>query len=185
MGHANSQKLSIMQKSGVVHGFPWQALLSSNFCESCMYGKQSRLRFPKVALRAKILLELVYSDLCGPMHGYSLGGARYFITFIDDYSRYSIVYLLQRKCATISHFKEYKALVENQTSHRLQIICTDNGTEFTSHAFKNLCKDNGILHQFRAIYTPQQNGVAERKNRTLVEAAQYMLQAAALPFFFG
>jgi len=122
------------------------------------------------------------------MPGYSLGGALYFVTFIDDYSIYSTVYLLKRKSDMITCFQAYKALVENQTSHKVKIICTDNGTEYTSHALKKICTDSGILHQLIATYTSQQNDVAKRKNRTLVESAQCMLHCfkwLPSPLFFG
>jgi hypothetical protein len=116
LGHANMRKLSTMQQLNVVHGFPKFTLRTIDFCESCHHGKQTRPRFPKVALKAQVLLELVHSDICGPMPGYSIRGACYFITFIDDYSRYSMVYLLQRKSEAIINFKEYHLFVEKQTS---------------------------------------------------------------------
>ena len=136
LGHAHLQKLSMMQQLEMVYGFPKLAFRPIDFCESCQYGKQTRPRFPKVALKAHIILELVYSDICGPMPGYSIGGARYFIMFIDDYSRYSMVYLLKHKSKAIIKLKEYHLFVENQTTHHLQIFCTDNGTEYMSHAFQ-------------------------------------------------
>ena len=102
-----------MQRSKVLHRFPPQALQSSNFCKRCMYGKQSCLWFPKVVLRTQIFLELVHSNLCGPVRGNWFGGIYYFITCIDNYNRYSTVYLLRQKLKTISYYKEYKALVEN------------------------------------------------------------------------
>jgi len=125
-----------MQHSETVYGFPKQTLQPLNFCESCIYGKQSCQKFPKLTLRASDLLELVHSDICGPMLGYSIRGARYFITFIDEYSQYTILYLLKQKSEAITKFKEYHIFVENQTHHRIQLFCTDNGTEFTSYVFQ-------------------------------------------------
>ena len=83
-----------MQQLEMVHGFPKLALWLIDFCENYQHGKQTWPRFPKVASRAHVIFELVHSNICGPMPGYSIEGARYFITFIDDYSCYSMVYLL-------------------------------------------------------------------------------------------
>lgn len=97
------------------------------------------------------------------MPGDSIRGACYFITFVDDYSCFSIVYLLQKKLETIKCFQEFKNLVENQTTNRIQIFHTNNGRKFTSHAFRKFCIENGILHQYTTTYTTQHNGVAQRK----------------------
>ena len=122
------------------------------------------------------LLELIHSDVNGPMRTTSHGGAKYFVTFIDDFSRKTFVYFMKQKSEVLDHFKIFKALVEKQTGFEIQKLRSDNGGEYTSKAFKQFCEQHGIERQFSTPYTPQQNGVAERKNRTLFESARCMLQ---------
>eukprot|EP01018_Ginkgo_biloba_P013593 Gb_33655 [translate_table: standard] len=105
----------------------------------------------------------------------SLGGARYFLTFIDDYSRKVWIYPLREKSQTFAVFKQFKELVERQTGLKLKVLRSDNGGECTSKEFNQYCKDRGIQRQLTVAYTPQQNGVAERMNRTLVEKAKTMM----------
>ncbi|GBP25731.1 Retrovirus-related Pol polyprotein from transposon TNT 1-94 [Eumeta japonica] len=121
-------------------------------CELCQKGKQSRLPFPSEGSRALNPLELIHSDVCGPMEVKSLGGAR-----------------------SILKFKEYKALVENQLNFKIKCLRSDNGREYLSNDFSNYLKKSGIIHQTSNSYTPQQNGLAERMNRTLMERARCML----------
>ncbi|GBP95218.1 Retrovirus-related Pol polyprotein from transposon TNT 1-94 [Eumeta japonica] len=144
-------------------------------CELCQKGKQSRLPFPSEGSRALNPLELIHSDVCGPMEVKSLGGARYFLTFIDDYTRKVYVYFLHNKSEVFLKFKEYKALVENQLNFKIKCLRSDNGREYLSNDFSNYLKKSGIIHQTSNSYTPQQNGLAERMNRTLMERARCML----------
>ena len=126
--------------------------------------------------RATQILELVHSDVNGPMKTRTHGGAKYFDTFIDDFTRKTFVYFLTQKSQVFDKFKEFKAFAENQTGMKLQKLRSDNGGEYTSKAFNSFCKEHGIERQFSTPYTPQQNGVAERKNRTFFESARCMLQ---------
>ena len=145
-------------------------------CEVCVKGKQHRKPFKKTgAKRAKHVLGLVHSDICGPMHVSSVGGARYFLTLIDDFTRHSVVYFLKSKTEVLEKFKEYKSLVENQTGKRIKTLRTDNGTEYVNENFLSFLRRCGIRHETTIPYTPQQNGVAERLNRTLVERARTMI----------
>jgi hypothetical protein len=111
----------------------------------------------------------------------SLTGSHYFLTFIDDFSRYTTIYFLKKKSEVLTHFKQYCNLVIRQHDLPIQVLRSDNGGEYSSGAFEAFCKDEGIQQQFTVPYTPQQNGVSERKNRTLVEAARAMLLTAGLP----
>ena len=106
----------------------------------------------------------------------SLGGASYFVIFIDDRSRYTWVYFIRRKSDIFEYFKEFRTMVEKQTGKCIKILRSDQGGEYKSKAFNTYCKSNGIQQQFTVPHTPQQNGVAERWNRTLVESARSMLQ---------
>ena len=108
-------------------------------------------------------------------------GKNYFITFIDDCSKYCYVYLLHSKDEALNSFKTYKAEVENQLEKKIKVIRSDRGGEYESAAFSDFCAQYGIVHQTTAPYTPQQNGVAERKNRTLREMINSMLNSSRLP----
>lgn len=150
-------------------------------CIPCCEGKQSRFSFSHSGSRADTLLEIIHSDLCGPMETPSAGGAKYFITFIDDYSRTVYVYFLKNKMDMKSVFERFKNEVENELEKRIKILRTDNGKEYCNKVFLKFLADSGIKHQTSTPYTPEQNGLAERMNRTLVERARCMLFDAKLP----
>ncbi|KAM1189908.1 hypothetical protein ACFX2J_025523 [Malus domestica] len=107
---------------------------------------------------------------------------KYFVTFIDDYSRYGYIYFLQNKNEALEKFKEFKAEVENQLGISIKTLNSDRGGEF--EAFDDFCKENGIRHNYTMPYTPQQNGIAERRNRTLMDMMQSMMSYADLPLHF-
>uniref|UniRef100_H3H993 Integrase catalytic domain-containing protein n=1 Tax=Phytophthora ramorum TaxID=164328 RepID=H3H993_PHYRM len=134
--------------------------------------------------RAKHVLEVVHSDVCGPMQTPTFGGKRYFVTFIDDKSHFCVVYLLRNKSEVAAKFAEFVAFAETQTGKRVQTLRSDNGGEYTSGAMAKFCADRGIVQKFTPPYTPQLNGVAERMNRTLVECARCMLEHAGLPKWY-
>ena len=127
---------------------------------------------------------LVHSDVCGKLNEKSLGGAEYFLTFIDDKSRYVWVYFLQHKSQVFEKFCEWKAMVEKATGKKLKAIRTDNGGEFTSNEFEVYLRAEGVRHELIIPKNPQQNGVAEHMNRTLVETVRSMLCHANLPHNF-
>jgi hypothetical protein len=110
----------------------------------------------------------------------SLGKSIYYVSFIDDFSRKTWIYFLRKKSEVLDRFKEFKALVENQTEKRIKVLRTDNGGEFCGNEFEEFCKKCGIARQKTTPYTPQQNGVAERMNRTLMEKARCMLSGARI-----
>ncbi len=125
-------------------------------------------------------LQLVHSDVCGPMDE-SIGGKRYFVSFIDDFSRYCAVYFLENKSKVFEKFKEFEAAVTNECGQSIGTLRTDNGGEFVSKEFEAYLKSKGIMHQLTIAYTPQQNGTAERMNRTIMESARAMLSHSGLP----
>uniref|UniRef100_A0A2N9GFS8 Integrase catalytic domain-containing protein n=1 Tax=Fagus sylvatica TaxID=28930 RepID=A0A2N9GFS8_FAGSY len=128
--------------------------------------------------------DLVYSDVCGPIEVESLGGNRYFVTFIDDASRKVWVYVLKTKDQVFQLFKKFHAMVEREKGKSLKCLRTDNGGEYTSNEFENYCSEYGIRHEKTVPGTPQHNGVAERINRTIVEKVRCMLRMAKLPKSF-
>jgi transposase InsO family protein len=154
------------------------------FCENCTINKLNRLAFPPGGNRAQNKLHIVHSDICGPMKNPTHQGNRYFITFIDDYSRRARVYFIKNKSEALDKFQEFKAQAENETAERIKILRTDGGGEYVNKEFKKFLNQQGIRHQTTAPYTPQQNGVAERFNRTVVEMARTMLHGANLSYDF-
>jgi transposase InsO family protein len=116
----------------------------------------------------------------------SLNGCLYYVIFIDDYSRKCWIYFLKVKSDTFDKFKEYKAFIEKQTGKHIRTLRTDNGGEFESLQFEDFCKEAGIKRQLTVPYNPQQNGVAERKNRTICEAVKAMMfDLGSAKFFMG
>ena len=111
----------------------------------------------------------------------SLGGSRHYVTFIDDYTRYTTVYFLKTKDEVLAKFKEFHNFTINHTGKQIQTLRTDNGGEYCSKAFDTYLKENGITHQLTVPYNPAQNGVAERMNRTVVESARSMLSHSNVP----
>ena len=140
-----------------------------------MFGKATSQKFNSGRQETKQTLDYVHSDLWGPSQVSSHGGARYFITFIDDYSRRVWFYVLKHKSEAFEKFKEWTALMETQTEKRLKRLRTDNGLEFCSSDFENFCKSKGIARHRTVRHTPQQNGLIERMNRTLIEKVRCML----------
>ena len=128
---------------------------------------------PLTHQQSKKKLELVHSDVCGPLQVESIGGSRYFVTFIDDYSRCVSVYFINHKTEVFERFKLFEAMVTKECGEPIMKLRTDNGGEYYVQGAYLTSK--GIEHQLTIPYSPQQNGVAERLNRTLMEAARAML----------
>ena len=154
-------------------------------CSGCVLGKYHRDSFDKRASwHASVPLELVHSDLCGPLPSTSFSGFKYFLTFIDDYSRCTWVYFLKLKSELFNMFLAYKALVEKKSGHQIIKLRSKNGGEYVNKNFTTFCTKQGIQQQQTVPYTPQQNGVAERKNRTLKEMANCMIKSKGLSLQF-
>ena len=175
LGHLNLESIRRMSK-GPVFGIKLKDKpRNASICAECAMGKQNRLPFYNAIRRATKPLELVHTDICGPMPTESIGGKRYFLLFVDDATRYVWCYFLREKSEVLEFLKTWKTLVENELDRKIKTIRSDNGGEYTSNAFENFLIDNGIKHEKTIPYTPQQNGVAERANRTHVERARCML----------
>jgi transposase InsO family protein len=153
-------------------------------CNGCAQGKNIKNPFPKRDSKAKGVLELIHSDVCGQMPSSSISGYVYYVSFIDDYSRKTWVYFLKSKDEVFSKFKEFKALIENLSKRKIKIRRSDNEGEYTSKEFVNFCKVVGIKRELTTPYKPQQNGVAERKNRMIMEAVKTMIHDQDLPMCF-
>ena len=135
-------------------------------CEPCLAGKMHSNPFPTSQSRTSAPLELVHSDLHGPLPTQTPSGHRYWVTFIDDYTRYRCVVFLKKKSDAFNAFKDYKAMVENQLGLKIKALQDDKGGEYMSNAFLRFTDQCGIVRRHTAPARPQQNGVAERANRT-------------------
>ncbi|KAK9073378.1 hypothetical protein SSX86_007702 [Deinandra increscens subsp. villosa] len=154
-------------------------------CVSCLKGKQHKTSFkPKTESSITQPLELLHMDLFGPTRVRSLGKRSYCFVIIDDFTRYTWVFFLKTKDETTELLKRLIVSLENQAKLKVKTIRSDNGTKFKNHVLNSFCEEKGILRQFSAPRTPQQNGVAERRNRTLIEAAREMLADSKLPMVF-
>ena len=129
--------------------------LDFDFYEHCVYGKHNWVRFPSDAMRAEGILQLVHSDVFGPVSIPSLEKSMYYASFIDDFSRKTWIYFLRKKSEVFDRFKEFKALVENQTRKQIKVLRTNNGGEFCGNEFEEFCKKSGIARQKTTPYTPQ------------------------------
>ncbi|MCO5551463.1 hypothetical protein L7F22_004966 [Adiantum nelumboides] len=181
-GHVGYGSLMTLQRHNMVHDLSLLEMPPRHVCEGCVLGKMHRFAFSQDgSVRATRKLQLVHSDVCGPMRTPSVGNSLYFVTFIDDFSRFCWVYPLKAKSDVFAVFQHYVSMVENETGCKVQTLRTDRGGEYMSGAFKDFLGKKGIKHQCTMPYTPQQNGVAERKNRSLMEMARCMLKAKSLP----
>lgn len=181
LGHLSEGGIQKLQK-GLVSGLPQDLSKSDKVCENCIMGKQSRTSFSQRSKgkRAKEILELVHSDLCGPMDDDSIGGAKYFMTLIDDKTRKTFVYFLRYKSEVFNVFQNFKTMVEKQTGCKIKKLRSDNGKEYVNKRMEEYLQNKGIIHQLSAPYTPEQNGVAERANRTIVEKVRSIIYDAGL-----
>ncbi|GKB10958.1 retrotransposon protein, putative, ty1-copia subclass [Tanacetum coccineum] len=154
------------------------------FCENCVLRKSTRVSFGRGQHTTDRVIDYVHADLWGPSRVESMSGCRYFLSIVDDYSRRVWVHFLRHKNEAFSKFKEWKQLVENQTGRKLKKLRTDNGLEFCNQEFNNLCKESGIARHLTVAGTPQQNGLAERMNMTLLNKVRCLLIQSGLPDSF-
>ena len=167
-GHASCETLAKMAEDSLVEGLPSAAALrraGESLCEDCVFGKQTRKPFHPSNRQSENPLDLVHTDLCGPMQTKSAGGARYVVTFIDDYSRCGTVQLLSTKEQAKQALEAYVSCVENQVGRKVKKIQSDRGGEYWNSEVKEFCARKGIIHQKTNPYSSPENGVAERLNR--------------------
>ena len=131
--------------------------------------------------RVASTLDFIHNDVSGPMHKTSINGSRYFLTFIDDCSRFCWIYFMKQKSKVFGIFKVFKAMIENSFSKKIKSIRSDNGGEYIKRDFQQYCESEGIRMEHSVPYTPHHNGVVERKNRSLKEMETCLLHAKNLP----
>nr|GEY96369.1 retrovirus-related Pol polyprotein from transposon TNT 1-94 [Tanacetum cinerariifolium] len=165
-------------------GLPKMKFEKDHLCSACEQGKIHRNHHKsKTAFASNKPLYLLHMDLCGPMRVQSINGKRYVLVVVDDYSRYTWVFFLHLKDEASEVIISFIKKTQVNLQLQVQRVRTDNGTEFKNKTLAKFFDDVGITQQFSSARTPQQNGVVERRNRTLVEAARTMLTFANLPSF--
>ena len=139
------------------------------FCEHCVLGKKTKVKFRIAIHRTMGILDYVYTDVWDPTKTASPDGRHWFVIFIDDYSRRCWVYTMKHKSEVLDLFVEWKKRLELQTGRKIKTLRSDNGGKYTSNPFQQLCRDEGIERHFTVSHTPQQNRVTERLNWSLLE----------------
>lgn len=179
LGHLHEEAIRKMA-SGTVDGIQCRFPTEKSVCRPCAMGKQRRESFQRSKTMTKQKLELVHSDVCGPMKNPSVSGYRYFVTFIDDFTRYTVVCFLRSKSEVYEKLVQFIRLAERSTGCKLRTLRTDNGSEYINHRTSKLLRQLGIRHETSVEYCPEQNGKSEIVNRILVEKARSMLADSCL-----
>lgn len=179
--HANLDYIVRTSQLNAVKGMP-SLKKSRNFsCDSCKINKHRKVSFHTVeGIRSRRPLDLLYLDVWGPSNTTGLRGERYYLSITDDYSRRMSLYPMFEKSDVFDIFEKHVNRAERSLNLKVKAIRTDNGSEFVNRNFENFCADMGIKHEKTNIYTPQQNGVAERLNRTVIDGARTILYESGL-----
>ncbi|KAK1665710.1 hypothetical protein QYE76_053869 [Lolium multiflorum] len=177
LAHVNMRTLQSLHKGNHIVGLMESVSFAKDrVCRACVEGKMHDSPHPsKTIISSKRILELLHVDLFGPVTHASLGAKKHCLVIVDDYSRYTWVYFLKTKDETQQIFIDFATEVQRQHNLLIMAIRSDNGSEFKNYTLNDFLSDEGIRHQYSAAYTPQQNGVAERKNRTLMDMARSMM----------
>ena len=185
LGHLSYHSLKKLVSLKLVRGLPLDLEEKPETCKTCIKSKHVKSSFDKkIEISTKQPLQLLHMDLFGPNRVSSLGGKLYGLVIVDDYSRYTWVHFLSAKSDTVEVFESFINRIQNEFESKVKIIRTDHVGEFENKIFDELCNTLGIFYQYSAPRTPQQNGVAERKNRTLIEMSRTMLAENHLPSYF-
>jgi transposase InsO family protein len=180
--HVNFDALKRMHSQHLVTGMEIRSKASPDpVCEPCILGKQHRHNIPKTATRRTLLLELVHTDLKGPLPVQTPEGYRYWQPFIDDKSRFMAIAFLKQKSEALQSFKQFKAYAENKLGRKIKATRDDKGGEFIGKEFQEFCAKEGIMQQHTETNEPHQNGVAERANESIAAGATALLVQAKLP----
>jgi len=185
LAHIHMHHLNRIASKDLVIGLPKLKFERNKLCEACQMGKQTKSSFKPInVVSTTRSLELLHMDLFGPSRTMSLGGNYYGLVIIDDYSRFTCTFFIATKDETYHGFKNFAKAVQNEKNSSIVSIKLDHGREFQNEKFDRFCSKLGIKHNFSTPRTPQQNGVVERKNRSLEEMARTMLNENGLPKYF-
>ncbi|GKC62810.1 retrotransposon protein, putative, ty1-copia subclass, partial [Tanacetum coccineum] len=182
LGHISKKRIEKLQHDRLLNS---NDIESFDKCISCLSGKMARKPYSHQVERANDLLGLIHTDVCGPFRNVSRQGASYFITFTDDFGHYGYVYLLKNKHEVFETFKVFQKEVENQLGKTIKLLRYDCKGEYMSQEFLDHLKEYGIIIHHTPPYTPQHNGVSERKNRTLLDMVCSMMSQTTLPKSFS
>ncbi|KAH9697754.1 Integrase catalytic domain-containing protein [Citrus sinensis] len=189
LGHISKQRMERLIKDDILHNLDF---FDFSTCVDCIKGKLTVKTRKERTWRSQQVLELVHTDICGPLTPIAVGGYKYFITFIDDFSRYGHVELLAEKSESLSAFQAFKANVELQKGKKIKAVRSDRGGEYyerydetgrNPRPFARFLQECGIEAQYTMPGTPEQNGIAERRNHTLLDMMRCMLSNSTLPDF--
>jgi transposase InsO family protein len=182
LAHVGMKNLHKLLKGEHILGLTNVYFEKDRVCSACQAGKQVGAHHPhKNIMTTDRPLELLHMDLFGLIAYISIGGSKYCLVIVDDYSRFTLVFFLQEKSQTQETLKGFLRRAQNEFVLRIKKIRSDNGTEFKNSQIEGFLEDEGIKHEFSSPYTPQQNGVVERKNRTLLDMARTMLYEYKTP----
>ncbi|KAJ9557079.1 hypothetical protein OSB04_011693 [Centaurea solstitialis] len=185
LSHLNFKTINQLSISNLVDGLPEKSFVEESLCSACEKGKQTRASFKsKQVSTISSPLHLLHMDLFGPVNTQSIGGKRYTLVIVDEYSRYTWVFFLKSKSDASQEIINFILQMEKYNQITVRSLRSDHGTEFKNSVLDDFLDSKGISQNFSSVRTPQQNGVAERRNRTLIEAARSMLIEARLPLQF-
>ena len=182
LGHIGVKRMKKLHKDGLLESLGYESFDS---CEPCLLDKVTKTPFSGTMEQATDLLEIIHTEVCNPMNVEARGGYHYFLTFIDDLSRYGYIYLMKHKSETFEKFKEFQSEVENHRNKKIKFLRSDRGEECLSYEFGPQLKQCGIVSQLTPPGTPQRNGVSECRNRTLLDMVRSMMSLTDLPLSFG
>ncbi len=186
VGHVNLQCLKQMEKKNLVGGLPKFGTeeVMSKVCEACQLGKQVKHPFPAQTTHVSSKpLEIIHSDVWTTKTK-SIGGCKYYMSFIDDHTRKVWVYFMKHKGEVFQHFLNFKAMVQKEKGVNIKCLRSDGRGEYFSNEFNEYLKEHGIQRNYSCSYSPQHNGIVERKNKHIVEIARAMLNEKNLPNYF-
>ncbi|KAJ9557913.1 hypothetical protein OSB04_012527 [Centaurea solstitialis] len=183
--HQNFKDMNKLVSKNLVKGLPETRLSKDTLCPACEQGKMTRSSHPpRMDTSSKSPLDMIHMDLCGPTRTESLARKKYMLVLVDEFSRFTWVEFLRAKSDAADRIIAFIKRIQVLLGRRVKKLRSDNGTEFRNAKLQSFLEDVGISHNFSAVRTPQQNGVVERKNRTLVEAARSMMAHSGVPQSF-
>lgn len=182
LGHPSSQTLSRLLSG---HQIKVSGYSTSSLCSSCQLGRKTKLSFLPSSCVTTGPLQLIHTDVWGPTPLSSISGFKYYVIFVDDWSRFTWLFPLRYKSEVFSTFQQFKNLVENQFDLKIKVMRCDNGGEYTSVVFQSFLSSHGIAQQFTSPHTPEQNGMAERNIAILLNLPEPYLRSHHCLLNFG
>ncbi|GJY61901.1 retrovirus-related pol polyprotein from transposon TNT 1-94 [Tanacetum coccineum] len=184
LNHLNFGTLNELARNDLVRGLPMLKYDKDHLCPSCQLGKSKKASHPlKTTNTNTEVLHTLHMDLCGPMRSESINKKKYVLVIVDDYTRFGWVRFLRSKDETPHAIEKFIVQTQRALNATVRFVRTDNGTEFVNKTLDGWFESVGISHETSVPRSPQQNGVVERRNRTLMEAARTMLIFAKAPLF--